>query len=93
MNPKYPIFIPTKGRYKTPYTKDFTYLERATLEFSIKRKELVGSIIPDQKIPWAEMATMRPRCRVYQYYHQLFNQRQLISLAMILQEILNIENK
>jgi adenine-specific DNA methylase len=57
------------------------------------KEELMGHLIPNQRVPWAQMSTMRPRCKVYEHFHDFFNDRQLLSLTMILREILKIEDK
>ncbi|MFX1263745.1 MAG: DUF1156 domain-containing protein [Promethearchaeota archaeon] len=78
--------------YKTPDESDRSRFEAARNQFLDKRDYLLQAIIPDTEIPWHQMATMRPRCRVYERYHQLFNERQLLSLSMIMEEILEIDN-
>ncbi|MFW9944583.1 MAG: hypothetical protein ACFFB7_06255, partial [Candidatus Sifarchaeia archaeon] len=78
--------------YKTPDESDQSRFEAARNQYLDRRNYLLQTIIPDTKIPWNQMATMRPRCRVYEKYHQLFNERQLLSLSMIMGEILKIEN-
>lgn len=78
--------------YKTPDESDLSRFEAAKHEFLERSERLFQTIIPDTKIPWHQMATMRPRCRVYDKYHQLFNERQLLSLSMIIEQILEIDN-
>ncbi len=78
--------------YKIPGESDISQFETAKNQFLDRRNSLFETIIPNTKIPWHQMATMRPRCRVYEKYHQLFNERQLLSLSMIMEEILSIEN-
>ncbi len=78
--------------YKTPDENDVSRFEAAKRQFLDRRRQLFETVIPDVEIPWHDMATMRPRCRAYEKYHQLFNERQLLSLSMIMEEILKIDN-
>ncbi|MHA2379328.1 MAG: DUF1156 domain-containing protein [Candidatus Thorarchaeota archaeon] len=78
--------------YKTPDESDLARFEDARDQFQSRREHLIGRIVPEREIPWHQMATMRPRCRVYKKYHQFFNERQLLSLSMIMEEILKISN-
>jgi adenine-specific DNA methylase len=78
--------------YKKPEESDLSRFEAAKNQFLDRRDQLFHAIIPDTKIPWHQMATMRPRCRAYDKYHQLFNERQLLSISMIMEEILEIDN-
>jgi len=78
--------------YKIPDESDLSRFEAARNQFLDRREYLLQMIIPDTEIPWHQMATMRPRCRAYEKYHQLFNERQLLALSMIMEEILEIED-
>ncbi len=78
--------------FKIPDENDLSRFEEAKSEFIRQKNRLMGNIIPDKRVPWSKMATMRPRCLVYDRYHQFFNERQLLSLALIMEEILKIED-
>ncbi|MFW9800535.1 MAG: hypothetical protein ACFFD9_08865, partial [Candidatus Thorarchaeota archaeon] len=78
--------------FKTPDDSDISRFEEAKTEFIRQKNRLMGEMIPDQHVPWDQMATMRPRCLVYEKYHQFFNERQLFSLALIMEEILKIDD-
>ncbi|OFV67938.1 MAG: DNA methylase [Candidatus Syntrophoarchaeum caldarius] len=79
--------------YKLPDKKDIERFERIKDEYNQKKDELLGILIPDQKVPWEVMATKRPRSTVYKYFHQFFNERQLLSLSLLFEEILKIKEK
>lgn len=78
--------------FKTPDDSDLSHFEEARTEFIRQKTRLMGRIIPEKCVPWNKMATMRPRCLVYDRYHQFFNERQLLSLALIMEEILEIDD-
>jgi len=79
--------------YKTPDSEDYNRFEICTEELNSTQQDLIGKLIPQQIVPWYEMSTMRPRCRVYKHFYDFFNDRQLLSLTAILNEILKIEDR
>lgn len=86
-------YCPECGRgYKTPDQYDLSKIDACRVKMEKRKKALMGNLIPDQRVPWALMSTMRPRCRVYEHFYDFFNSRQLLSLTAILREILRIED-
>lgn len=79
--------------YKLPEKNDIVKFEKIKKEYDQKKDELLGSIIPEQKVPWEVMATKRPRSTAYKYFHHFFNERQLLSLSLLFEEILRIKDK
>lgn len=79
--------------YKTPEELDLNRIADAEKEFSQRKERLLGTLIPDDEVPWNNMATMRPRCNVYRRFGDFFNSRQLLALSMILEQILEIRER
>ena len=75
--------------YKEPEKEDFDLFEKAKNEFERRKAEL---IFPKQKIP-AGYNTKQIINFNYRYFHQMFNERQLLSLSLIFDEIDKIEDK
>jgi len=81
-----------KRDYKRPTNNDINLYLKAKKEFENKKSDLLGHLIPDQKIPKGEKTKEQLNYN-YKYWHQMFNERQLICLSMILEEILRIEDE
>jgi adenine-specific DNA methylase len=79
--------------YKTPDEIDLQRISDAKREYNLRKEKLVGTLIPDDEVPWTKMATMRPRCVVYKRFSDFFNSRQLLTLSMILQQILKVQER
>ncbi|MFW9845305.1 MAG: hypothetical protein ACFFD6_01040 [Candidatus Thorarchaeota archaeon] len=79
--------------YKAPDHEDLGLIASVKQEYRKEKQDLLGFLIPDNEVPWKQMATMRPRCVTYQKYSQFFNERQLLSLSLILREILSIKDR
>jgi len=78
--------------YKKADENDMKLFNRAKEEFERKKDELLGRLIPNQEIPDAVETHRLHRYKI-RYWYQMFNQRQLLSLSMLLQEILEIEDQ
>jgi len=86
-------YCPTCGRdYKKPGKDDIELYLKAKREFEQKKEELLGKLIPDQQIPDG-FNTKQMKNFNYNYWYQMFNERQLICLSMILNEILKIKDE
>ncbi|MHA1733261.1 MAG: DUF1156 domain-containing protein [Promethearchaeota archaeon] len=82
----------TRGRgIKVPGPEDLAEFEAARDEFLERRGELLGKLVPDQEIHWGSMETTRPRNTVFRYWHQFFNERQLLCLSTLLGAIREVE--
>ena len=75
--------------YKEPEKEDFDLFEKAKKEFERRKDEL---IFPKQKIPMGHNTKQIINFN-YRYFHQMFNERQLLSLSLIFDEIDKIEDK
>lgn len=75
--------------YKSPDEDDERLFRKAKKDFSMLEKELP---IPDQLIPEG-YNTNQIRNHRYRKFRDLFNDRQLLCLGLLLQEINNVENK
>jgi adenine-specific DNA methylase len=86
-------YCPVCGRdYKRPDDADLALYEKAGAEFLERKESLSGRLIPDQKIPYGEKTREQLNYK-YRYWYQMFNERQLLCLSMILDEILKIEDR
>jgi len=79
--------------YKKVEPFDVQLFERAKEEYESKKDQLLGRLIPEQAIPWDTMAIRRAQNSVYKHFYDLFNERQLLCLAKILEKILQIEDE
>ena len=79
-----------KGRgYKRPSSDDIRLYEEASRQLQGSRDTLE---IPREAIPESSKEA-RPKNHGYNYFHQLFNDRQLLSLSKLLQAIRRINDK
>jgi adenine-specific DNA methylase len=85
--------------YYCPYCNERGYKKADDYDYKkiLKAKEeferLRGNILyPRQKIPIGEK-TREPLNYNYEYFYQMFNERQLLCLSMLLEEILKIEDE
>ena len=76
--------------YKVPTKNDINKFKLAE-KLLIKNKKLLP--IPKQKVHRGHMADARPGNHGFKYYNQLFNPRQLYSLALTLKEIKKIPDQ
>jgi adenine-specific DNA methylase len=77
--------------YKKPCAEDFKLYYRARSEFERIRNKLLGFLIPEQGIPDG-FSTSQMKKFNYKYWYQMFNERQLYCLSLILREILKIKD-
>ncbi|MEO0252424.1 MAG: hypothetical protein ABIM44_09360 [candidate division WOR-3 bacterium] len=75
--------------YKRAERYDHELYLKAKNEFEKNKDKL---LFPRQKIPEGEK-TREPLNYNYQYFYQMFNERQLLCLSMLLEEILKIEDE
>ncbi len=86
-------YCPICGRdYKKPDEEDIELYLKAKKKFEEKKDELLGKLIPDQEIPEG-FNTNQMRNFNYKYWYQMFNERQLLSLSILIDEILRIEDE
>jgi len=76
--------------YKPADDDDLALFAEAKAEFVRRKDEL---LFPRQKIPTEGRSDPRPVNYGYEYWYQMFNERQLLCLAMLLEEILRIEDR
>jgi adenine-specific DNA methylase len=75
--------------YKPADAEDLTLFAEARTEFERRKDELP---FPRQKIPTEGRSDPRPVNYGYEYWHQMFNARQLLCLGMLLDAILRISD-
>lgn len=75
--------------YKKSDIEDQKAYENACQELRHLWKELP---IPNERIPIKGRSDLRPIRFGYKHYHELFNRRQLLCLALILRRIIQVEN-
>ena len=73
--------------YKKVGREDKELFEKAKYEF---KKNMGQLLFPRQKIPLAGRSDPRPVNYGYRYFYQMFNERQLLCLSILLQEILKV---
>ncbi|MBS7279615.1 MAG: DUF1156 domain-containing protein [Candidatus Freyarchaeota archaeon] len=78
--------------YKKPSAEDFKLYQRAREEFEGMRGELLGVLVPEQEIPDGYSTSQMKKFN-YRYWFQMFNERQLYCLSLILREILKIKEE
>lgn len=84
-------YCPICGRgYKGVTTKDKALYEEAKAEFQRLRDTLP---FPRTKIPEEGRSDPRPINYGYEYFYQMFNERQLLCLSLLLEEILKIQDE
>ncbi|MHA2141156.1 MAG: DNA methyltransferase [Candidatus Thorarchaeota archaeon] len=88
------IYCRDCGReYKIPDEADLKRVADVDRDYNLRKNNLVGTLIPDDEVPWNKMATMRPRCAIYRKFSDFFNSRQLLALSMILEQILQVDER
>ena len=84
-------YCPICGRgYKRVTSNDRALYEEARAEFQRLKDELP---FPRTKIPEEGRSDPRPINYGYKYFYQMFNERQLLCLSILFQEILKIEDE
>jgi len=76
--------------YKSADEADTRMFESARVEFENRKNEL---LFPRQAIPTDGRSDPRPVNYGYEYFWQLFNERQLLCLSVLLEEMLKIEDE
>ena len=76
--------------YKTASTTDIALYEAARAEF-LRLED--GLPFPRTKIPTEGRSDPRPINHGYKHFYQMFNERQLLCLSLLLEEILKIEDE
>jgi len=86
-------YCPIHGKgYKNADEFDLSLFEMAKKELEGQWDELVGEYIPEQEIPDG-YNTKQAKNYNYRYFYEMFNERQLLCLSMLLKEILKIEDE
>lgn len=86
------FYCPVHGRgYKKADEYDIELFEKAKEELEGQWDGLIGNYIPDQEIPDG-YNTKQVKNFGYRYFYEMFNERQLLCLSMLLKEILKIED-
>jgi len=78
--------------YKKIDSFDRDLFEKAKKEFTEKKDELIGKFIPNQEIPDG-FNTRQVKNFGYKFFYEMFNERQLLCLSMLLHEILSINDR
>lgn len=81
-----------KKGYKSVELDDKTLFEKAKREYEQRKNEISGNLIPSQEIPDG-FNTTQVKNFLYKYWAQLFNERQLLCLSLLLEQILKIEDE
>jgi adenine-specific DNA methylase len=82
-----------KGKgYKRAESSDKMLFDEAKKEYEKKREQIIGRLIPNQEIPDG-LNTAQVKNFLYRCWSELFNERQLLCLSILLEEILKIEDK
>ena len=86
-------YCPIHGRgYKKADEFDLSLFGMAKKELERQWGELLGKYIPEQEIPDGEKTKDLLNYQ-YKYFYEMFNERQLLCLSMLLREILKIEDE
>jgi len=84
-------YCPRDGRgYKRAEAEDRELFQSALRKFERRKDDL---LYPRQKIPTEGRSDPRPLNHGYKYFYQMFNERQLLCLSLLLGEILEIEDQ
>ena len=78
-----------KRFYKEADEYDISLYEKAKMDLQLLNTK---SIIPGDRIPINKSGDARPQSHGYFFYKDLFNSRQLLSLSILMDNILRIEN-
>lgn len=76
--------------YKSTDDEDLRLFEKAKADWQAIKDEVMGMLVPDQPIPEG-VKTRELISYKYHYFHQLFNERQLLCLSLLLDEIVKVE--
>ncbi|MBC8446494.1 MAG: DUF1156 domain-containing protein [Chloroflexi bacterium] len=79
--------------YKRIDPPDVALYEQARAELAERLPNWLGRLIPDQEIPVEGRSDPRPVSHNYRYFHQMFNERQLLCLGYLLEGILRVEDE
>ncbi len=85
-------FEKSRRGYKKAEDYDQNLFEEAKTEYEDRTSEIKGRLIPDQEIPDG-LKTGEVKNFLYRYWAELFNERQLHCLSLLLEEILKIEDE
>lgn len=84
-------YCETCGRgFKRVDNDDIALWEKARREFELRKERL---LFPRQAIPTEGRSDPRPVNHGYQYFWQMFNERQLLCLSTLLEEILRLSDR
>src|SRR5690606_544303 len=86
---EYYCSICNQRRYKRPTKSEIELFNKARRRLKEMRRTLE---YPTQKIVLSSKTDRRPVSHGFIYFHQLFNERQLLSLSLLLKEIKKIED-
>jgi adenine-specific DNA methylase len=88
------FYCPVHGRgYKKADENDRELFKKAKKELEEQWDDLIGKYIPDQEIPKGKETYPRLSNYNYKYFYEMFNERQLLCLSMLLKEILKVEDE
>lgn len=77
--------------YKRADSNDKRLFEEAREEYEKKKEQILGRLVPNEEIPEG-LNTAQVKNFLYRRWSELFNERQLLCLSMLLEEILNIDD-
>lgn len=78
--------------YKSADEEDIRLFEKAKADWNAIKDHVMGKLVPDQEIPEKDRADIRPINYHYHNFYQMFNERQLLCLSLLLGEILKVED-
>jgi len=78
--------------YKRAESSDKMVFDEAKKEYEGKKDQIVGRLVPDQEIPDG-LNTAQVKNFLYRRWSELFNERQLLCLSILFEEILKIEDR
>lgn len=76
--------------YKSVDDEDIHLFEKAKADWNAIKDQVMGKLVPEQKIPKG-VKTKEPLNYNYGYFHQMFNERQLLCLSLLLRDIVNVQ--
>jgi len=77
--------------YKSVHEEDIRLFDKAKSDWDAVKDRVMGKLVPDQEIPERDRADIRPINYNYRYFYQMFNERQLLCLSLLLGEILKVQ--
>ena len=82
-----------KGRdYKGVDDEDLSIFEKAKTEWNAIKDQVMGTLVPTEEMPDG-FNTKQAKNFLYRYFYQMFNERQLLCLSLLLGEVSKVEDR